>query len=596
VVAGFREGLPVREEVLTPFWSLEPLVSLYPAVPFPASPAAVPGGWPPGLGGAGIVAVRAADLACPLRRPLREGDRTALTAAGAGKIRTGDLVVFLRPVAVAPAVVRRDGKVQAGGHPAGHARLGIIEQQLDEMAGQPGVIDQVAAQTVPRGKVKGTARRAMTMAAAVRASLLMTLMPEAGYGEILSALFGDLALLPWQAEFAVPTDTVLAIWRYAAGPEPLLRLQDMVLAAVDAEHEDRDYRAIEIGDLRLGSVDGSVTRMPDTPGNRAEYGSAGTSDDSAPYPQLRDLPVTDASTRAMLAVVTGPSGGDKAAAEQALLDRALTEYSWVFTRTRLWVLDRNFPGTARIARMIKVTHVLIRLKSDITITKTGDFLPDGSYMADIGGKDQKIRMRVIEYYVHVEGQEVPEMFCLVTDLDDWRSYPAGMLAAACKWRWDGSETALREAKSAIRGAGPSTGPIFRSHCPDMIRQEHAAWITACELVRAVARQAARSAAPARKGRRAGQPVQPREISFTAARRAAITTVRNGSATASLPAAITTARRSGTLRDLGKRRVTIDRDRHRDRKTKARQAFPAAGRGTPTRKAPARITVCGPIAA
>ena len=596
MVAGFREGLPVREEVLTPFWSLEPLVSLYPAVPFPASPAAVPGGWPPGLGGAGIVAVRAADLACPLRRPLREGDRTALTAAGAGKIRTGDLVVFLRPVAVAPAVVRRDGKVQAGGHPAGHARLGIIEQQLDEMAGQPGVIDQVAAQTVPRGKVKGTARRAMTMAAAVRASLLMTLMPEAGYGEILSALFGDLALLPWQAEFAVPTDTVLAIWRYAAGPEPLLRLQDMVLAAVDAEHEDRDYRAIEIGDLRLGSVDGSVTRMPDTPGNRAEYGSAGTSDDSAPYPQLRDLPVTDASTRAMLAVVTGPSGGDKAAAEQALLDRALTEYSWVFTRTRLWVLDRNFPGTARIARMIKVTHVLIRLKSDITITKTGDFLPDGSYMADIGGKDQKIRMRVIEYYVHVEGQEVPEMFCLVTDLDDWRSYPAGMLAAACKWRWDGSETALREAKSAIRGAGPSTGPIFRSHCPDMIRQEHAAWITACELVRAVARQAARSAAPARKGRRAGQPVQPREISFTAARRAAITTVRNGSATASLPAAITTARRSGTLRDLGKRRVTIDRDRHRDRKTKARQAFPAAGRGTPTRKAPARITVCGPIAA
>ena len=27
-------------------------------------------------------------------------------------------------------------------------------------------------------------------------------------------------------------------------------------------------------------------------------------------------------------------------------------------------MDRNFPGTARIARMIKVTHVLIRLKSD----------------------------------------------------------------------------------------------------------------------------------------------------------------------------------------------------------------------------------------
>ena len=293
----------------------------------------------------------------------------------------------------------------------------------------------------------------------------------------------------------------------------------------------------------------------------------------------------------MLAVVTGPSGGDKAAAEQALLDRALTEFAWVFTKGRLFVMDRNFPGTARIARMIKVTHVLIRLKSDIRVTKIGGFLPDGSYMADICGSGQKVRMRVIEYYVHVEGQEVPEMFCLVTDLDDWRSYPAGMLAAAYKWRWDGSETALREAKSAIRGAGPSTGPIFRSHCP------------ACPAgarcldhrLRAGPRRGppgGASAAPARKGRRAGQPVQPREISFTAARRAAITTVRNGCATASLPAAIITARRSGTLRDLGKRRVTIDRDRHRDRKTKARQASPQPDAPPP----PARPRPASPSAA
>ncbi len=153
--------------------------------------------------------------------------------------------------------------------------------------------------------------------------------------------------------------------------------------------------------------------MPDTPANRAEFGSAGTADASAPYPQLRDLLVSDASSRGTLGVVTGPSGGDKAAAEQALLDQALTGCAQVFTRSRLFVMDRNFPGTARIARMITVTHVLIRLKSDIRVTRTGDFLPDRSYMADIGGKDGKIRMRVIEYYVHVDGQDVPEMFSLV---------------------------------------------------------------------------------------------------------------------------------------------------------------------------------------
>ena len=61
-------------------------------------------------------------------------------------------------------------------------------------------------------------------------------------------------------------------------------------------------------------------------------------------------------------------------------------------------------------------------------------------------------------------------------------------------------------------------------------------------------------------------------------------------------ALTAARRNDTLTGLGKRRIVIDRDRHRDRKTKARQAFPSTGRGTPTRKATARITVCGPLAA
>ena len=570
-------------------------MSLDPAAPLSASPAAAAaGGWPPGLGEARVVAIRAADLRSPLRRPVGDQDRTALTAAGAGVIRTGDMVVFCKLVAVAPAVVRRDGQVQAAGHPADHARLGIIEQRLDEMTGQPDTIGRIAAETVPTAKIKGTARRSMTVAATLRAVALMTLMPEADYCQVLTALFGDLEDVPWQRAFAVPTATVFSAWRKAAGPEPAQRLEELVLKASAAEHADGGWRVIP--ELELGAIDGTVTRMPGTPANRAAFGSTGTGDDSSPYPQLRDLLVSDAATRGTLAVVTGPSGGDKAEAEQALLDRALAEHPHVFTRDRLRVLDRNFPGVARIRKLTAVTHVLIRLKSDIPVTKIGGFLPDGSCLAGIAGGGQTIRMRVTEYYVEVAGQDVPEMFCLITDLRDWRAYPAGLLAGAYKWRWDGSETALREARSAIRGAGPSTGPVFRSGTPDLVRQEHAAWVAACELVRSAARDAARSAPPARKGRRAGQPVQPREISFTAARRAAVAATRDGTATASLPGPLATASHDAALRDLGRRRVSVDRDRHRDHKTKARQAFPAAGRGVTTRNAPAQITICAPLAA
>ncbi len=142
--------------------------------------------------------------------------------------------------------------------------------------------------------------------------------------------------------------------------------------------------------------------------------------------------------------------------EQKLLDNAMREYP-PCSRGRIWLMDRNYHGAARIARMMPSTHVLIRLKSDIPLKRTSEILADGSYRAELSGNGVTVAVRVIEYWVNVEGQQVPEMFCLVTDLMDRDEYPAAELAALYKWRWDGSETALREAKTSLRGAGPGTG-------------------------------------------------------------------------------------------------------------------------------------------
>jgi hypothetical protein len=138
--------------------------------------------------------------------------------------------------------------------------------------------------------------------------------------------------------------------------------------------------------------------------------------------------------------------------------------------------------------------------------------------------------------------------------------------------------------------------MFRSASPALIAQEHAAWVVAVELTRATARAATAIAIPARKGKRAGQPVHPREISFTAARRAIISTTRAGAATASLPAPAITASRDSALASLARRRVDVDRNRHRDRKTKARLGFPTGGPRIPALTAKAQISVCTPIAA
>jgi len=463
------------------------------------------------------------------------------------------------------------------------------------------VIDEIARSVTLAGRVKGAARRAMSPALAIRFTLLMTLIPDADYTEVMETLLGDLVLVPWQRPYRVPTAAVACTWREAIGPAPLQRLQDLALAGVDGEHRSHDYRAVTAGDLEAGSIDGSLIRVPDSPANRAAFGSAGTADDSSPFPQLRELRISAASTRATLGVVTGAAGAgagrDKGEAEQVLLDKALKDYGQVFTPWRLWVMDRNSPGVPRIKAMLEAgTHVLIRVKDGITLRRDGDFLPGGSYLAEICGGGITLTVRVIQYTVTVAGRDTPELFCLITDLLDHAAYPARQLAQAYHWRWIGSETCLKEAKSAITGAGPSTGPMLRSQSPALVAQEHAAWVTAVELARAAARAAAAIAVPARRGRRAGQPVHPREISFTAARRAVVASIRSGATTARPPAALTAANRDAILAGLARRRVQVDRCRHRDRKTKARPGFPPGGPHLITRTAPAQISVCQPVTA
>ena len=318
-------------------------MSSYPAGPRSAS-STTDDGEVPG-GGSLMVAVRLEDLASPLRNggPLGEGDRSALVIGGTEKIRTGDAVVFCRVVAVAPARVRRDGRVQAQGSPCDHATLGPLEEWLEAQAG-PGVIDGIAERAVLRPElVKGERERLLSAAFMIRVIAAMTLVPGAGIREAVTTLAGDLAMVPWSRPWEAASERALGDWRNALGPEPLEELQAVVLGAAWREHEDRDWRAVIIGrdrPLKAGSLDGTLIRVPDTPANRAAYGSTGTGDDSSPFPQVRALPLNDVSTRSLLGMPHGPAGTGKAAAEQKLLDTAMRDYPHLFTKDRIWLMDR----------------------------------------------------------------------------------------------------------------------------------------------------------------------------------------------------------------------------------------------------------------
>jgi hypothetical protein len=295
-----------------------------------------------------MVAVPLELLASPLKngRVLGEGDRSALVIGGTEKIRTRGAVVFCKVVAVAEAQVKRDGQVRAKGSPVHHATLGPLEERLESEAG-PGVIGRIAGNARLDGRfATGERERLLAAAFMIRVIVLMTLMPEARIEDAIIALAGDLALVPWARPWRPASARAAGDWRNALGAAPLEELRDAVLGSSWREHWDRGCPgAVTIGrsrPLTAGSLDGTLARMPDTPANRAVFGTVGTGDDSGPWPCARALPLTCCSCRSLLAMPHGPAGGDKAAAGQALLDEAMDRYPALFTQGWIWLMDRNY--------------------------------------------------------------------------------------------------------------------------------------------------------------------------------------------------------------------------------------------------------------
>ncbi len=122
--------------------------------------------------------------------------------------------------------------------------------------------------------------------------------------------------------------------------------------------------------------------------------------------------------------------------------------------------------------------------------------------------------------------------------------------------------------------------MLRSGTPGLVRQELAAWAAGTGMTRRAVLDAAVAAVPARTGRRAGLTVRPRDLSFARAVRAVLSAIRLGH---DCYQAVTS--------EIGRHRAVVDRDRHRDRKSKSPSSFAHAGPAdTGTRIAPAVITM------
>ncbi len=394
----------------------------------------------------GTVVVRAADL-------LFRGGRT-VTAGGCGP-RSGELAVFCRPVVAAPAVIRRDGSVLAGGWLPDFARLGELERHLGD-----GVIEAIAGAALAAGRLrKRDRRRLMSYPLVIRLMLAMSLMPDASYGEVLARVAGLLADVPFALEWHVPTSKVVTQWRLLI---PADVMEDLFWHAAGPLIGDDEPSAVTLAGMAVLAADGMMVNLADTPANRAMFGSTGTADGSAPFPQLRVVALTARAGRALLGAVLG-SG---AAGEQTLLKRLARRRPELFAG-RVTCFDRNFPGHALITAILAAGgHVIARVSATVALPLApgGGWLPDGSRLtwlnAPSGKKEDRLPVRVTEHNAVMPAaggkEQVSETCTVITTLLDHRAAPADQVRDAYLTRWSASETTFGEDKAAIAGAGNRT--------------------------------------------------------------------------------------------------------------------------------------------
>ena len=139
----------------------------------------------------------------------------------------------------------------------------------------------------------------------IRLMIAMGLMPDASYCEALARLAGLLADVPFALEWHVPTEKVITEWRLLV---PADVMEDIFWQAAGPLVGDDEPSAVLLAGMMVCAADGMLVNMADTPANRAMFGSTGTADDSAPFPQLRVVALTARAGRAMLGAILGGAG------------------------------------------------------------------------------------------------------------------------------------------------------------------------------------------------------------------------------------------------------------------------------------------------
>ena len=344
----------------------------------------------------------------------------------------------------------------------------------------PDLVDEVVEATGTRGQ----RRRLLPARLMVYFVLALWLFRgrNCGYGQVMikladglyhrrrgeDLLAGDLDPDGWVdagegRRWRQPNISSLARGRGKLGSDPLRMLFEHVAGPVAAD----GTAGVFCCGLRVISMDGSTTDVPDSDENDAFFGRPSNASRDGAFPQVRWVAAAESGTGAL----TGAAFGPYTCGEQTQALDLLP----CFAPGMLVLADRNFLSWS-LARDVLATgaHILWRASASFTLRPLR-VLPDGTWLAELKPPRKSdgppVTVRVIEYTVHTTaegdgGESSSEVFCLVTDLLDTEEYPALDLACCYPERW-GCETVTGHHKTDM-GQGQ---PVLRSKDPEGVAQE-----------------------------------------------------------------------------------------------------------------------------
>jgi len=314
----------------------------------------------------------------------------------------------------------------------------------------------------------------------------LCLFAEDDYTEVATKVTGSLSAWGcWDAGWSVPTSSGITQAGKRLGPKVLAEVFEQVAGPVATTLT----RGAWLRRWRLLAIDGFDVDVPDTEGNAAEFGYAGSGDVRSAFPKARVVALAECGTHAFVAAEVGASS----VGEKTLANRLYPRLG----RDELLTADRNFYsfdawGLAASTGAALVWRAPTQL--DVPMVMVGD---DGTYLsvlinpairgarrraamleaarriAEGNGEgegldpDQAHLVRVVEYDVpDREGNGTGELIALLTTIVDPAEARADELAAAYHQRWE-EETGNDQLKTHLRGPGR----VLRSKLPELVYQE-----------------------------------------------------------------------------------------------------------------------------